>query len=184
MQLQASLSRENVAVLVRKFVPFELELGEAGQGARSLAIDEVSDVTLVADAGVRIVCKAHVRWPVMGLPVPVRAKALALLLRPRIAIRDGTPLFIVAPTVEHAEIAWSPSLMDDSITERLNRELAEQHVELAWNFAKTLSHAFRLPGAIKTAATFGIEVVEGQVTVTEASLGMTVLFRATVDGRA
>jgi hypothetical protein len=184
MRLEATLSQENVAELVRQFVPLELEMGDIGKGERFIAIDEVSDITLVADAGVRVACKAHLRWPVLGLHVPVRVSVLDVLLRPSIEMRDGHQSLIFALTIEHAEIAWSPTRVSESITERVNRELAEQHVELSWNFARTLSHVFRLPEMMRSAATFGLEVTEGQISVTERALRMAVLFHATVGRRA
>jgi hypothetical protein len=184
MRLEAILSPEDVAALVRKFVPLELELGEVGKSERFVAIDEVSDVTLVASAGVRVTCKGHLRWPVLGLHVPVRVNTLDALVWPRIETRDGHRELIFSLTVERADIAWSPTSVDESITERVNKELAEHHVELSWNFTRTLSHVFRLPKAMRTAQTFGLEVIGGQIRVTEASLEMAVTFSATVGQRA
>jgi hypothetical protein len=184
MRLDAILSSEDVEELVRQFVPLELELGEVGKSERYVSIDEVSEVALVAKAGVRVSCKARLRWPMLGLHVPVRVKTLDVLLRPTIEMRDHHPSLIFALTIEHADIAWSPALIDESLTERVNRELVEHHVELSWNFARTLSHVFHLPAAMQTAATLGLEVIEGQVSVTAASLGLTVAFRAAVGPRA
>jgi hypothetical protein len=183
MQLEAILSAENVADLVGQFVPLELELGEAGKGERFVTIDEVSDVTLVPNAGVRVKCSAHLRWPLLGLHLPVHAKSLDVLLRPSIGARGGSQSLIFALTIEHVDIAWSPTLVDESLTERVNRELAEHHVELSWNFTKTLSHVFRLPKAMLTAGTLGLEVIEGQIHVTHESLRMSVLFHAKVGRR-
>ncbi len=183
MQLAARLTREDALDLVRKFVPLEIDLGGTGKPERFVAIEDVSDVTLVANTGVRLACSAHARWPVLGIHVPLRARSLTLLFRPEIAIRDGHPSLVFGFTVEHADIAWSPALMNDSITERVNRELGAHHVEFAWNFAKTLSHVFRLPEAVKTAATFGTEVIEGHVTVTDSSIEMVVVIGAAVGPR-
>jgi hypothetical protein len=184
MRIEAILSREDVAELVSKFVPLEIELGKVGTGERLVAIDEVSSVTLVADAGVRVACTAHLRWPVLGLNVPVRVKALEVLVRPSIETRGEHPSLVFTLIIERADIAWAPALIEGSVMERVNRELAEQHVELTWNFAGTLSHAFDLPFALRTAATLGLEVVEGKVKVTEAALGMSVAFACTVTRRA
>jgi hypothetical protein len=183
MRLEAILSQEDVAELVHQFVPLELELGEAGKSERFIAIDEVGDVTLVADTGVRVACKAHLRWPVLGVHVPVRVKALDVLLRPRIEMRDSHRAFVFSLTIERADISGSLTIVDETLTDRVNRELAEHHVELSWDFAKTLSHVFRLPEAMRTAGTFALEVSGGQVKVTDASLRMIVTFRAAVGPR-
>ncbi|MDP9002114.1 MAG: hypothetical protein M3O46_18635 [Myxococcota bacterium] len=183
MRAEATLSQDEAAELVRKFVPFELELGEPGKSERFVAVDDVSDVRLVADAGVRVTCQAHLRWPVLGLHVPVHVKTLQVLLRPSIEPRNGRRAFVFAFTIEHADIAWSPTIVDESITQRVNRELAEHHVELSWDFTQTLSHVFRLPEAMRTAETFELDVVGGEIRVTEQSLAMMVDFRASVGRR-
>lgn len=183
MRAEATLSQEEAAELIRKFVPFELELGDTGKSERFVAIDEVSDIKLVADAGVRVTCRAHLRWPVLGLHVPVHVKTLAVLLRPSIGMRNGRREFVFGLTIERADIAWSPTIVDESLTERVNRELAEHHVELTWDFARTLSHVFRLPAAMRTAETFDLDVVGGEILVTEQSLVMAVDFRASIGRR-
>jgi hypothetical protein len=183
MRLEAILSAKDVAELVGQFVPLELELGEPGKGDRFVAIDGLSDVKLVPGAGVRVTCTAHLRWPLLGLHLPVRIQSLEILLRPSVGMRGGGQSLIFALTVEHIDIAWSPALVDESLAERVNRELAEHHVELAWNFTKTLSHVFQLPKTMLTAATLGVEVVEGQIHVSQESLRMAVLLRAKVGPR-
>src|ERR1700730_8198760 len=115
MRLEAILSAENVGRRGRQFVPLEHKLGEAGKGERFVAIHEVSDVALVANAGVRVTCTAHLRWPLLGLHFPVHVKSLGVLLRPSIGMREGHQSLILAFTIEHVDIAWSPAAVDENL---------------------------------------------------------------------
>ncbi len=183
MRLLASLSRDETLDFLRKFVPLEIELAKEGKGQRFFAIDELREVTLVPGLGVRLEGAARVRWPLLGLHVPVRAKSLVVLLRPEVVTRVGHPSLALSLSVERADIAWSPTLVNDSVVERVNEELLAHRAEVAWNFAKTLSHVFRLPDAVTSAATIGLEVAGGEFTVSEASIEFAVAFRAAVGGR-
>jgi hypothetical protein len=82
--------------------------------------------------------------------------------------------------VESADIVMVPNVLGDRIVELVNAELAENHVELAWRFGKTLSHVFSLPASLENLKSIGLTAKAGTLRVTEAALLFTVKFETGV----
>jgi hypothetical protein len=183
MRIEATLSSDEVADLLRQFIPLEIELGKPGEGDRVIAVDELTEVVFVPDTGVRLQCAARVRWPVLGIAVPVQIHRIGMLLMPSIRQDEGQESLVIQLRIEDADIAWLPALVDHSIVERVNRDLAERHVELAWNFTRTLTHVFELPVALKTAASLGLAVASGRVELTDSAFRLSVSMTAAVGRR-
>jgi hypothetical protein len=64
------------------------------------------------------------------------------------------------------------------VTDLVNRELAAKHVELSWNYAATLSHAFELPPSLQSHDQLALEVVDARVKATGDALGLAIRFVA------
>ncbi|HEY8041132.1 MAG TPA: hypothetical protein VIF15_15100, partial [Polyangiaceae bacterium] len=183
MRIEAILTKQDVAELLQRFVPLEIELGQVGSGERVLTVDELAGVTLVPETGVRVQCSGHLRWPVLGVSVSTHVRGVAIVIKPSVQLRDGHEALVFRLAIEEADIAWLPASIDRTIAEKVNRDLTDNDIELAWNFPRTLSHVFALPEALRSAAALGLEVVAGRVRVTDSSLGLSVAFRAWVDRR-
>ena len=184
MHVAMVLSPDDIADTLGQSLPLEIELGKSGAGERFVAVDAVNAVSFVPNEGVRIQCAGHLRWPVLGVGVPVRIHRLGILVLPTVRTADDHESLVFKLKIEDADIAWLPALADQSIADRVNRDLAAHDAELAWNFSRTLSHVFALPAALRTAAAIGLYVTSGQVTITESLLGLTVQFRTSVNRRS
>jgi hypothetical protein len=180
MWLEAIFTTEDLHQVLLQFAPMEFRLGDSG---RLLLVDP-SDVTLIPDKGLAVVCEATLHWPLLGIDVPVNVHRLLLLIHPAVEHRAEGDFLVFSLRIEHADVGILPRFVDDKITSMVNEELVKKHVELAWNFKKTLSHVFALPDALVSAAALGLTVVEGRVKVTESALGLAVSFDATVTRRA
>jgi len=185
MWLEAILSREDLAEVVEQLVPLKIRLDSTGKTGdddgeddRYLVLHDPSEVTLVADVGLRLVCKASVRWPVLRIRVPVSVNALTVILRPHVEKQDGHDALVFRIEIAHADLAGLPDMVDAHITEKINEALAEKSI--AWDFTKTLSHSFPLPPALHGLAAFELTVVGGKVKVTEDALGLAISFRPRV----
>jgi hypothetical protein len=183
MRIEAVIGRDDLVELLRGFIPVEIALGQAGSDDLLLTVDSFSGIELAPEVGIRVKCAAHLRWSVLGLDVPVHADTLELLVQPRIDQREGKATLVLGLAVERAEIRGMPALVDGAITERLNREIAQRRVELAWDFASTLTSTFALPTALRTAEALALQVADGCVKVTEQALGMAVSFHVAVHPR-
>jgi hypothetical protein len=174
MWVEAILMKEDLSKLVGQFLPVSMRLGDADEG--ELSLTDPSDVSLVAGSGLRVVCKAKVHWPVLGIDVPVTLNSLTILLRPEPVRRPHGDAVIFKLEIEHADLAGVPSIIDNRITEYMNKELDAKHVELTWEVANTLAASFELPGTLKPLDALKLGVAGVRVKVTTEALGIAVLF--------
>lgn len=180
MHIDAVLTQEDLVALVAQLTPVRIRLGDDGD----LLIHEASEVTLVPGIGLRIVCSAKLHWPVLGVSLPVTLRSLTLLLTPMIAPRPKGNALVFKLHVEHADFAGIPTIVDERVTDRVNKALAEDRAELVWDFAKTLSHAFALPSLLEPLDSLGLTVALGEVRVTAAAMILAVSFHANVTRHA
>lgn len=179
MWLEAILTREDLQQIAERFSPLEIVLGDGG----SLLLVEPRDVSLIADTGIAVKCDATLHWPVLGFDVPVVMHGLTVHLLPAVEQRPDGATLVFRLQIDHAGVAMLPSFFDHTVTARVNQELEEKHVELAWNFVETLSHVFKLPPSLATASSFSIRATAGRVKATETALGLAVDFEASVQPR-
>jgi hypothetical protein len=180
MWLEAVLSKDDLRKVAAEFAPLTVRLGEEGE----LSLGVPSDVSLVPDKGLRIACGARLHWPLLGISVPITITLLTVIVRPVVEKQSDGDALVFHLELEHADFAMIPSALDTRVTERVNKELAAKHIELAWTFSHTLSHVFPLPAVLKTAASFGLEVAWGEVRVTTEALVFAISFKAVIRRRA
>jgi hypothetical protein len=175
MWLEAIIARDDLVDLMRRFLPVKIDLGGG-----TLTAFEASDIELVPDMGLRVRSKAEVEWPLLGIDLPVALHELTVLLRPQILARDGVDKLVFGLEIEHADLAGVPTFLDNRITERVNRELQDKHVELAWDFARALTHVFDLPRTLSLAEALALDVAWGRIRITDEALVLAVSFHANV----
>ena len=177
MWLEAIFPAEDLRRTLSEIAPLEIRLGDDGG---ELALDAPSEVTLVADQGVRIVCAARLHWPVLGVSVPVTMKSLVVLLRPTIEAHEGKDALVFKLEIEHADFSMVPAVIDTRITSLVNEELAKKGVELSWDYAQTLNHVFQLPDLLKPAEALSLTITGAVVKVTTEALGLAIAIRSDV----
>jgi hypothetical protein len=176
MWLEAILSNEDLTALVGQLAPLTIPLADQGH----LEVTDPHDITLVAGVGLRLICKAKLRWPVLGIDVPITLKSVTVVLRPEIAKDESGESLVFKLEIEHADFAGIPTMLDTRITEKVNKELAAKHVELAWDFKKSLSHVFKLPESLQPIDAIALDVAWGEIKVTDKALVFAVSFHAAV----
>jgi len=179
MWLEAIFSREDLQDVASKFAPLKILLGDSG----SLLLVSPSEVSLIPNRGIALTCDATLHWPVLGVDIPVSMHGLLVHVLPTIEERPDGATLVFRLQIDHAGVAMLPSFFDHGITARVNEELQKKHVELAWNFVNTLSHAFGLPASLASAATFSVRATAGRVKVTETALALAVDFVTSVQTR-
>jgi hypothetical protein len=184
MWLEAVFSREDLQSFVAELLPLKILLSDEDH---HIELADARKVSLVSDQGLRITCRAEVRWPLLGLEVPIRLESVTALLKPLVAHTEAGDSLLFTLEIENIDLALLPSVVDRGIAEKLNVELARRSVELSWNFATTLSHVFELPPSLESVDRLDLRVRWGKVRVTEEAMVMAVSFQPTVvrhDGRA
>lgn len=169
MWVEAVLLTEDLDRLVAQFAPLTIPLG-AGQ----LHLSDPTPCVLVPETGVRVVCRAKVHWPMLGIDVPVTIHSLAVLLRPQIAPGESGEALVVTLEIESMDLAGIPKMFDGRITEMANKELIRKEIELSWCFSRTLTHSFPLPNSITPLDSLDLTVLAGRVRVQSDGVGLAV----------
>jgi hypothetical protein len=180
MRIEAVLTKEDLSGILRQFAPSVIRLGEAGE----LLLDEPTEVALIPERGMRVVCSASLHWPLLGISVPVAVRSLAVMVCPVIETRAGAEALVFKVHIERVDITLLPDFFDDRVTARVNEELAKKHVDLSWRFAEMLSHEFRLPDALASTAALGLDVNAGTVRISDHAVSFAVSFQTHVERRA
>jgi hypothetical protein len=175
MWLEAMLTEDDFARVADQLFPVELRLGDGGR----LSLSRPQRVALVPARGVEIVCDARLVWPILKVHVPVEMHALTVLMVPAVEVRPDGYALVVRPGLDRAGISRI-GLIDGRVTARLNEELEKHRIEWRWNFSRTLTHTFSLPGALKSADALRLKVRAGATQVTRRALRLEVSMVASV----
>jgi hypothetical protein len=179
MHLQALVPQTEIEALVADLLPLKVLLGDEDDD-RTLSLLEPSAPEFLPGQGLRLGCRAEVRWSVLGVAVPITLRALSVVLSPRIAEREGGPALVFGLSIERADTAGLPARVDAKLVEKVNQALSARQVELAWGFGKTLSHTFALPAMLASLKSLNLTVGESSVEVLPHALRLSLELRAGV----
>jgi hypothetical protein len=175
MWVEAIIAREDFAALAAELFPLSVHLG-ASDSEHYLLLSAATAVSLVEGRGLRLTCNAQIRWPMLGIDVPINVEALTVLVEP--SVPEGSESLVLGVQLEHANVSWLPALVDAKIVEAVNDSLKTKSRELSWNFTKTLSHEFPLPELLQPIRALDLNVAWGKVRVTAEALVLVISFRA------
>jgi len=164
MKLQLAFSRDELITFAGQWLPLKLLLGDPSKEERFLQLTDPSAIELVPGAGLRIACRAQIRWPVLGISIPITARSLSVLLSPSIEQVEGQPALAFRLKIEHAGLSGVPARLDGTVTDAINRALSER-VKPTWNFGKTLTRSIPMPAILATTAAIDLQVQSGAVEV-------------------
>ncbi|MEO7111431.1 MAG: hypothetical protein ABI183_13415 [Polyangiaceae bacterium] len=177
MWIEAVVAKEDLIRVAHKFAPLELKLGDAGG---TLRLEDPSEISLIPTVGLHLQCTAHLHWPVLGMKIPVTIKPLIVRVIPEIDKREKGDALVFKLQIEHADVATVPTIIDNEITNLINRELIKKKVDFAFHFADVLSHEFALSKVLPQIRSLGLKVVGGNVRVTEDAFVLCVSIEANV----
>jgi hypothetical protein len=181
MWLEAIVSLEDFQALAAELLPVRVQLG-AADSDHYLFLSAASEVSLVEGRGLRVVCNAQIRWPVLGMDLPISVDSLTVLLEPSVPNESGELLMGVQ--LEHADVAWVPSMLDKKIVSAINEALKQKKAELAWRFETALSRDFPLPEMLQPVRALGLKAGWGKVRVTSEAMVLAISFHAHALGAA
>lgn len=181
MWLEAIVSLEDFQSLAAELLPVRVQLG-AADSDHYLFLSAASQVSLVEGRGLRVVCNAQIRWPVLGMDIPINVDSLTVILEPSVPSESGE--LLVGVQLEHADVAWVPSVLDRKIVASINEALQQKNAELAWRFDSALSHEFALPQMLQPVRALGLKAGWGKVRVTSEAMVLAISFHAHALGAA
>jgi hypothetical protein len=175
MWLEAIVSLEDFQALAAELLPVRVQLG-AADSDHYLFLSAASQVSLVEGRGLRVVCSAQIRWPVLGMDIPINVDSLTVMLEPSVPSESGE--LLVGVQLEHADVAWVPSVLDKKIVAAINDALNQKNAELVWRFDTALSHEFALPEMLQPVRALGLKAGWGKVRVTDEAVVLAISFHA------
>ena len=182
MWLEAHIPIEDLTSLVMQFAPMTLPFGEGGE----IHLFEPSHVSLVRDVGLRVQAKAHLKRVVLGLVVPVTVHDLAVIIRPLLMKGDhdgGGARLVFRFEIAHTDIAGLPDFLDHEVAALANKALLSNHVELTWEYPKSLSHSIALPAMIQPALNLLLAATDARLRVTDKYLLLAIQIGAEITRR-
>jgi hypothetical protein len=179
MWAEVIVSAEDLDGLLRQAVPFSISFGHPDE-IHSLALSDVAETRLVAGLGLRVVCKARISWPILGIKVPLSLNSVTLLLLPTIGRGPHGDVLTFRLSIEHADFSGIPTLIDTRITEAINAKLAEKEIELSWDFTRGMTLVARLPALLEPLDSFALRPAWGKVRITEEAVVYAVSFHMAV----
>jgi hypothetical protein len=166
---------EDLGRLVAQAFPLSIHLGDA-ESDNSLELSDLGEVRLVPDEGLRVQCKARVRWPVLGIELPVALNALTLMLVPSIGKGPHGDTLVFRISIEHADFTAVPEMIDKRITATINSKLAANDAELSWDLSRALTLSARLPALLEDLEAFALRPHWAKVRVTDQAVVYAVSF--------
>ncbi|MGH7285263.1 MAG: hypothetical protein ACRELY_27385 [Polyangiaceae bacterium] len=175
MWIEVSLGQNDLTDIAKKFSPLEIRLGDRGGFLR---LTDPREIYMIPTVGLHLVCSGHLDWPLLGVKVPVKLHSLRLRVRPEVDKRIRGDALTIKLDVEHVDVAAIPDLVDDTITDVINRELGRKDLCLSWDFTTTLTHVFDLPVAFANPRSLGLRVIGGHLRIAEDALVLAIAFES------
>lgn len=175
MWIEAIISQDDFASLAGELFPLSIHLG-AADSEHYLLLSTATALSLVEGRGLRFTCNAQIRWPVLGMDVPINVQGLTVLVEP--SVEEGSESLQLDVQLEHANVSWLPALVDAKIVEAVNDALRKRRAELSWNFAQALSHEFPLPELLQPLRALDLKAGWGKIRVTAEAMVLVISFRA------
>jgi hypothetical protein len=177
MHITARLDEVTLRQLLNELLPVTILLDDGARpGDRSgrwVTIDQPRTVDFVAGEGLRLVAGGRIRWVAAGVPVEATLHAAHVLLRPVIASDKHGGRLVFHPSLEEADLKNVPALVDRGVAALVNRQLEGRSDQIAWDFGRTLAFSVALPPALDGVSALQLSVQNGQVTVTDHAMELT-----------
>jgi hypothetical protein len=183
MWVEAVLSKDDLAALIAQIVPLKVRIHPDSAPDQYIELATATNLSLVADLGLRMTTQARIHWPVLGIAVPITIDPLSVIIKPRVTKTPNGDALAVTLEIEQAEFAGIPAFGDQAITEKINSELSKTDVDLSWAFATMLSHRFELPALLEPIDSLALNVAWGKVRVTDEAIVLAISFHAEVSRR-
>lgn len=175
MWVEAIVTREDLAGLLAEILPVKIHFDSDDATERWLQLHRATEVTLIPDEGLRVVCAAELRWSIAGMSPAIVIDDLAVLLRPDIVERKGGHVLEFNLQIEEADVRGVPALIDSTIVKVVNSALASK--KLDWNFTETLTRKVGLGKTLEPIEALTIESAWGKRRISAEALVLAVSFK-------
>lgn len=174
MWIEAIVTKEDFAELLKQILPVKIHFDEDPKTDRWLYLDSATDIELVPEEGLRVACPAEIMWSVSVVDIPIKLHTLQVLVRPEIVKKSRGDILVFNLHLEEADIKGLPSVIDHTIMKAVNEALSKK--ELAWDFTKTLTNTVKMPKVLDPIDSLSIKVNWGKRRVDAEAVCLVVSF--------
>jgi hypothetical protein len=185
MWLEAIISQEDLVQVMGEFLPVKIHLDQEGkeedagkkslEPERSLLLRAATQVSLVPDEGVRVICPAELTWSIAGMSPMMKLDELSVMIRPRVVEKNKGSVLEFALEVEEANFHALPAFLDNTIVKAVNAALATK--KPAWDFTQTLTRTVGLGSMFDPVEALKIKVAWGKTKIGADVLGLVLSFK-------
>lgn len=175
MWLEAIITRDDLVQVLGELLPVKIHLDHDEETDRWLFLHKATQVTLVPDEGLRVVCSAELRWSIAGMSPKVQLDELGLLLRPQVVEKNKGHVLELNIEIEDADIRGLPALIDSAIVKAVNAALSQK--KLVWNFTDALTRTVGLGETFEPIEALKIGVTWGQRRISAEALVLVASFQ-------
>jgi len=180
MWLEAIITHEDLVNIVGQLLPVKIYLHQEGEEMdkdRWLLLQPATEVTLVADEGLRVTCPAELSWSIAGVSPTMKLDKLRVLLSPEVVENTHGYALEFHIKVEQADFHRLPDFVDAKIADAVNAALATK--KLPWHFGEMLTRTVPLGKMFEPLEALKIDVSWGEERVKTDVLGLAISFKLT-----
>lgn len=175
MWLEAVITREDLVHVLDEFLPVKIHLDEDDSTERWLLLGRATEVALVPDEGLHVLCPATLCWSLAGMNPTITLDPLAVMIRPEMVEKETGYVLEFQIEVEEADIHGLPSFIDTTIVKAVNGALAAKR--FAWNFTETLKFSVDMPKTFQPSEVLKMGVGWGRRRISAEALVLAVSFK-------
>jgi len=175
MWLEAIITQEDLVQALDEILPVKIHFDADEKTDRWLVLHRATEVTLVADEGLRVSCSAELTWSFAGLSPTVKLDQLGVLLKPRVVEKKAGHVLEFNIEIEDADLRGVPAFIDSTIVKAVNGSLSEK--TLIWNFTETLTRTVGLGKTYEPLEALKIDVAWGKHRITAEAIVLVVSFK-------
>lgn len=175
MWIEAIITRDDFVQVLGELLPVKIHLDVDEETDRWLFLHKATEVTLVPDEGLRVVCSAELRWSIAGMSPNVQLDELGLLLRPQVVEKNKGHVLELNIEIEEADIRGIPALIDSTIVKAVNSALSRK--KLVWDFTDTLTRSVGVGETFEPIDALKIGVAWGQRRISAEAVVLVVSFQ-------
>jgi len=160
IQITATLDQPTLLQLLRELTPLTVHLGEADDdNSRWMLIQPPDSVVFIGGEGVRVHTSAKMQWTVATVPIGFSLLSVTILVKPSIV--NGR--LNILPVILEADLKNVPDLIDRTIVNIANAQLAKLGDKIGWNFTKTLGIRLAMPAAMAPIERFEMDAADAVI---------------------
>jgi hypothetical protein len=175
MHIDVVLTAEELGQILRAAAPLRIHLTETDEDRRWVEVEQPTEVSLVANLGLRMVSSGRIRYELAGFRPMFSIRRLQLLCVPQVVSVSATHERLDFQLIlEEADVVNVPGFADRALVNAVNEALTPGRLGLSWDFGRALQRAIGMPARFEPLDQLLLGPPAGRVTIGEDALRFSV----------